>query len=295
MLTGRPFDDLTEIIMQLPAGDACAERKFLVSCSHIGSENDGLVALGAWIAAWQGSAEPKTKDTHICFIASSYAGGGDPSVVKEYIAATAKGRAPVNLMCVEKGIGLRALEMAPEMPHDPAQDWPEADCMAAVAFGMEAAAAGGDVLGLATYAPGSDERAKAVLKSFSPEPPRARDGTTGQAKTDYVPLEALRSFGGREIAGAVGALIAARSRRLPVLAEGWACLAAIAVLEQMMPGATDHVAIAAMTDGEQADICDLLGKTPIIGPSIGIGPGCASAAAVSVLAAACLIPSMPVR
>ncbi|WP_417457270.1 nicotinate-nucleotide--dimethylbenzimidazole phosphoribosyltransferase [Kordiimonas sp.] len=285
MLTGRPFDDLNSIVAQFPAKDDCGERKFLENCQHLGGRDDGFVALGAWLAAWQGKSEPKTKDTHICFIASSYQGAADPAIVKEYIAATAKGRAPVNLMCVDKGIGLRALEMAPEMPHDPAADWPEAECMAAVAFGMEAAAAGGDLLGLATYAPGGDEPAKAVLQAC----------LLSDGKDEYAPLEALRSYGGREIAGAVGALIAARSRRLPVLAEGWACLAAIAVLEQMAKGSADHVVVAAATDDEQLLICDRLGKKPIIGPTIGIGPGCASAAAVSVLAAACLLPSMPTR
>lgn len=294
MLTGRPFDDLRTIIGQLPAGDAASESQFFESCGHVGGQNDGLVSLGGWIAAWQGRHDPKTKDTHICFMASSYLGCGDPSEVKEYIAATAKGRAPVNLMCVEQGIGLRALEMAPEVPHDTNQAWPEADCMAAVAFGMEAAAAGGDLLGLATYAPGGDGCAKAILKTCCPEAFGLERGEV-EANSEYMPLDSLRDFGGREIAGAVGALIAARSRRLPVLAEGWACLAAIAILEAVMPGATDHVAIAAMTDEEQAEVCRFLGKKPVIGPTIGIGPGCASAAAVSVLAAACLIPNMPNR
>lgn len=311
MLTGKPFDDLRTIISQLPEADDCAGRKFREAC-HYGTlagtasqGDDDLGLLGAWLARWQGSAAPKIKDVHICLLASSYEGAGDPAEVLAYIAATAKGRAPVNLMCVDRGIGLRALEMAPSLPHAAGAAWSEADCMAAVAFGMEAAASGGDVLGLAALAPGGDVHALNVIAAVRPDVMDALDadfpemvGWVDRAAVSPLaeakdPLEALRQLGGREIAGSVGALIAARSRRLPVLVEGYAALAAMVVLDALQPGSCDHVRVAAPDSSFFARLARVVGHEPLLNQSVGIGPGCAVPVALPLLEACSLLPQMP--
>lgn len=293
MLTGQPFEDLRTIIAQLPAADDCAARKYMEAATkaqHIGA--CGLTDIGAWLASWQAKAAPQLKDVHICLLASSYKDGGDADAVLAYIAATAKGRAPVNLLCVDKGIGLRALEMAPSLPHDVGADWAEADCMAAVAFGMEAAASGGDVLGIAALAPGLERHARRVIKAVRGDVSVGEDGE-GVISCADNPLQALRLYGGREIAGSIGALIAARSRRLPVLAEGYAALAAMVVLDAVMPGACDHVKIAAPDDAEFEKISVALGYTPIVSHAVGVGPGCAVPVALTLFEASCLVPQMP--
>jgi len=311
MLTGNPFDDLRTIVNQLPAADDCAGRKFAESChygmagGHRPQGGESLGTLGAWLATWQGTAAPKIKDVHICLLASSYEGVGDPNEVLAYIAATAKGKAPVNLMCVDRGIGLRALEMAPSIPHAVGGKWSEADCMAAVAFGMEAAASGGDVLGLATLAPGGDASALAVIAAVRPKVFEALSASHPEImqKIDEAvvrqlaeagdPLEALRLLGGREIAGSVGAIIAARSRRLPVLGEDYAVLAAMVVLEALQPGACAHVRIAAPESAFFAALLAACGYAPLVNQPVGIGPGCAVPVALPLLEASCLLPQMP--
>ncbi|WP_417452187.1 nicotinate-nucleotide--dimethylbenzimidazole phosphoribosyltransferase [Kordiimonas sp.] len=308
MLTGQPFDDLRTIVSQLPDADDDAANAFVTACEMSSfTEDRGLVELGAWMAAWQGRANPASKDTHICILASSYKGSGKPEDVLGYVAATAKGRAPVNLLCVDQGIGLRALELAPQLPHDPNVEWREADCMGAVAFGMEAAASEGDVLGLTAYAPGGDVRALSVLVATGALKPDATENTSsplGQMLAHPTvaavapcagldPLEAMQQFGGREIAGAVGAIIATRSKRLPMLAEGWAALAAMVVLRALRPGSTDHVMFSAPDSPALKQALEQLNFTTLISQPVGVGPGCAVALALPVLKAACQLPSMP--
>ncbi|MFC4349703.1 nicotinate-nucleotide--dimethylbenzimidazole phosphoribosyltransferase [Kordiimonas lipolytica] len=301
MLTGRPFDDLRAILAQLPDADDCAAKKVREALAGKPVDStSGLAELAAWAASWQGSSNPSIAESHICVLASSYE-GQDTSSVTDYIEATSKGAAAVNLLCVEKGIGLRAIQLAPEMPHPSDGDWSEQDCMAAVAFGMEATAAGGNILGLTDMAPGNAERAVAIILAVKGL--QSDDTLLAAVDKDFAnnvkvllarvqgaegdPLEVMRRLGGREIAAAVGALVAARSRRLPVLTDGWAAIAATVVLDALVDGATGHVLPAASDNPMQALAWHLIGKTPIVGLEIGGGPGCGIAIGVSVLGAAC--------
>ena len=54
------------------------------------------------------------------------------------------------------------------------------------------------------------------------------------------PLEVLRRLGGREIAAMVGAILAARIERTPVLLDGFVACAAAAVLNAIDPATLDH-------------------------------------------------------
>jgi len=301
MLTGRPFDDLRAILTQLPDADDCAAKKVREAlASKPVDSTSGLADLATWAASWQGSSKPSIAESHICVLASSYE-GQDIASVTDYIEATSKGAAAVNLLCVEKGIGLRAIQLAPEMPHCVSGDWSEQDCMAAVAFGMEATAAGGDVLGLTDIAPGNAERAVAIILAVKGL--RGDDPVLAAASNEFAdnvralmvdvegakddPLEVMRRLGGREVAAALGALVAARSRRLPVLTDGWASMAAVAVLEALTKGGSGHILPAASDNAIQAAVWRLLDKAPIVGVLVGGGPGCGIAIAVSVLGASC--------
>ncbi len=305
MLTGNPFDDLLSLLSYLPEADQCAAKNVrgILTSKPLDTEG-GLADLAQWLAMWQGSAQPSVAQSHICLFASSYDGGGAFEEVVAYVDSTAKGAAPVNLLCVDKGIGLRAIQLAPELPHKVGPDWSEADCMAAVAFGMEATAAGGNLLALADLAPGNDEYGMAVIlaslgqafevNTCSPMNKDVHQAATGimanafagQADTSVSPLEAMRRCGGREIAASVGAILAARSRRLPVVAEGWGSLAAVVVLEALRAGSTDHVRFSA-ADAVQLPVLEKIGKQPLLQLWPGAGPGAANALAISILSAAC--------
>lgn len=307
-----PFDDLRQVFSQLPTGDTCAAKKITQYAAEKKlSVDDELLALKSWLSAWQGTATPSVAEAHICILASSYE-GHENSAVKALISAAAKGGAPVNRLCIDQGVGLRVLELAPEIPHKLGMEgWTEAECMAAVAFGMEATAAGGDLLALSDIASGNKASALAIVATCSKgESTAILEQFAGDKQYSEViqqakkleaklleaslpedrannALSIMQLLGGREIAASVGALIAARSRRLPVLVDGWAGLAAIAIMEHQQAGSSDHVKLASCDCDLAVEMASLVGKKPLLSLNVATGPGCGSAISVTILKAAC--------
>ena len=64
-------------------------------------------------------------------------------------------------------------------------------------------------------------------------------------------LEALRCLGGRELAAMAGAMVHARTLRIPLILDGFICSAAAACLEVAQEGALDH-AVAGHLSAEVA-------------------------------------------
>jgi nicotinate-nucleotide--dimethylbenzimidazole phosphoribosyltransferase len=84
------------------------------------------------------------------------------------------------------------------------------------------------------------------------------------------PLEVLRRLGGREFAAVAGAIIAARSERIPVVLDGYAAVAAAAVLHAVNPGAIDHCLLAGLSgDAGQAKAASRLALKPLLDLEIG--------------------------
>ncbi len=101
------------------------------------------------------------------------------------------------------------------------------------------------------------------------------------------PLEVLRRLGGREIAALVGAILAARLQRVPVILDGFVVCAAAAVLHALEPGAIDHC-IAGHVSAEQAHRAVLakLGKAPLLDFGMRLGEGSGAGLALGILKAA---------
>jgi len=302
MLTNDPFEDVLRVINEQLLGQvplACDVKQRLTASGL--STNAGLGDIYGWLSKCQKQEAPKVSEAHICVFASSYTGGADPKEVSDFIGAAAKGMAPVNRFCVDHGIGLRVLEMAPEIPHQVGDSWTEIDCTRAVAFGMEAAAAGGDLLGVSDIAPGNVPGKLALIASCDPELGAdwlrslhgcddindvAIDVFEEHSNARVKPLEALRLLGGREVAGCLGAFIAARSKNLPVSIDGWAAMSAFAVLKAINVSVTDHIRLASCHNRLQEQAASALGIQPIVGTYIDAGSGCGTALSVSVFKAA---------
>jgi nicotinate-nucleotide--dimethylbenzimidazole phosphoribosyltransferase len=283
-----PFADLATLLDQLPVGDSDKAKSVADEISNKPATGAiGVSGLLEWLALWQEAEVPTIAETHICVLASSYKDITDVASVTNYIERASKGRAPVNHMCVKNGIGLRVLELAPDMPHDVANDWSERDCMGAIAFGMEATASGGDMLGLSDLAPGNDGQALKIINACI-----ELAGADEDADVRAF-FELLRVHAGREIAACIGAMIAARSRRLPVLVEGWGALAAYILLRAVNQDHVSHVRVASVGSDKQRDILTSIGVTPIVGEMVGTGPGCGIAIATSVIAGAITLLQVP--
>lgn len=282
MLTRTPFDDLLDLVEQMPTADEDCQKaiadKFL---DYKPLENKSISGVLAWMAAWQRRTEPSTRDSHICIFVSSYDSGGKLDAAIGYADLASRGNTLLNKLCKDKGVGLRVLELAPSMPHR-LGSWSEKECMAACAFGMEATAAGGDLLGLSSIAPGSEDVSRKLLKILKEEEPKS--GLEDGPRSEKKPLlSALMTHAGREIAAMVGAIIAARSRSLPVVVEGWSAVAAVYLLWSLDPASVEHVLFASITDVEQSEYLAQMNQSPLITLNNEFGAGEGVAVAISAL------------
>lgn len=268
-MSHMPFDDLMDLAIQMPE----LPRKQT-------DIYDSTFPISTWLANAQHRPEVKLNEIHICILASSYAAvdgsKAETKEIEEFVAAASRGQTRVNQLCKHHGLGLRVLELAPTLPHTVGENWSEAECMAAVAFGMEATAAGGDLLCLGSYSIND----AGYLPTLVDQVIRLRGAAGDCNPIDFLHL--LKNLGGRDSAASLGALLAARSRQLPVFIEGWSALAAYSILQQIAPRSTDHVLLASVQSEKQRVYAQQMGLTPLVGVSIESGPGCGSALAVSL-------------
>ena len=101
------------------------------------------------------------------------------------------------------------------------------------------------------------------------------------------PLLAAAALGGRELAAILGAALAARHRRIPVLLDGFVCTAAVAPLFKLRADALDH-ALSGHVSAEAGHrlLLQELGLDPLLDLGMRLGEGSGAAVAVLVLRAA---------
>ena len=183
----------------------------------------------------------------------------------------------------------------------------EAACVATIAFGMEAIAAGCDVLCVGEMGIANTTPAAAIYLALY-----------GGAAADWVgrgagvddaglkrkiaavetavalhkghlkdPLEVLRRLGGREIAAIVGAILAARLARIPVILDGYVATAAAAILHALDPAALDHcVAGHRSPEGGHGEALRRISKPPLLELNMRLGEGTGAALALGIVKAA---------
>ncbi len=319
--SGLPFDDIRALLGRMPALDEAAaatiRARDLTLTKPPGSLGR-LEDLVVWLGATQGKAIPTASRTLVAVFAANHGvttRGVSPypaSVTAAMVANFSAGGAAINQICANLGLGLKVFELALEIPTEdiasaPAMD--EAGCAATIAFGMEAIH-GTDLLCLGEMGIGNTTIAAAIYHALFGG--NAGDwvgrGTglddAGLArKTEVVeaavalhrdhladPLEVLRRLGGREIAAMVGAILAARIERIPVILDGYVVCAAAAVLHALDPAALDHcVAGHRSAEGAHGEVLRRLGKVPLLdlGLRLGEGTGAALAAGIVRSALAC--------
>lgn len=297
-MSTSPFEDLLALITSVTTVMEPADNQ-----PSAGSLSD----VKRWLAkkpseGKQSGAQP---EIHLCIFASSYEGGDDPQKIQAELKKLQSGSAVVSPYCVRSGLGLRVLEMAVDVPHrignTNGDSWSEKDVVATIAFGMEAAAAQGDLLGLASYSPGGEPYAKAILSCLTGVKIEGSAGlndasfdTDRDQNSAHAVFTLLQNWGGRDIAAGIGGILGAMACRLPVLIEGWSMLASYALLNAMAGNVTPEatlfgVKLAAFDDDAQKSIAEYLNLSPLIGTVNDVGVGCGLALAadqmVSVLQA----------
>jgi len=288
-LTGQPFDDIRALIGSMPVldeGELTDVSKDAVSLGR------GLRPIGrlekplSCISSWQGASMPRLARPLIAVFAGTHgvaAHLGYDDIVeasKVRVASLTEGQAAVRGIAGELGSAFKVYEFGLDYPSADFTEeasLSERDCAAAIAFGMEVVAEGADVIVLGAAGLGAaTARIEAVQKGLS-----AHSGNTSD------PLEVLRIFGGREIAGLIGAILAARHQRIPILLDGYVSCSAAAILHAIDPSATDHC-LASHLSAEPAHdaLLSRLDLTPVVNLDVNIGDGTGGALALSVLKAA---------
>jgi nicotinate-nucleotide--dimethylbenzimidazole phosphoribosyltransferase len=106
------------------------------------------------------------------------------------------------------------------------------------------------------------------------------------------PLEVLRRLGGREIAAMAGAIIAARTERVPVIIDGFVTTAAAAILQAARADAIDHCLFAHRSaEAAHGAVLKRLGQMPLLDLHLRLGEGTGAALAAGIVKAAAAIHS----
>jgi len=117
--------------------------------------------------------------------------------------------------------------------------------------------------------------------------PGARADLAGPQDPDLGPLDALREFGGYEIAMMTGAMLRAAERQMVILVDGFIATSALLVAWAIAP-AILHYSVFAHQSGERghAKLLAFLGVTPLLNLGLRLGEGTGAALALPILQSA---------
>lgn len=313
--TALPFDDLRALFAQMPPPSVqCVEevRERNASLVKRAGSLGRLEEIVEWLAAWQGRSKPEINRPLVAIFAAShgvYARGvstQSAALTRQMLDTLAGGGGAVNQICAASGMGLKAFDLAIDMPtgdfsQQAALD--EKSAAATFAFGMEAIAGGTDLLCPGDMGSGGTTAASAVaaaicggpvrqwvLRGSADDPAFARKLEIVEQALEYHrdhlrdPLEIMRRLGGREICAIAGAIMAARIERIPVILDGYVTAAAAAVLHAIDARSIDHcIAGHVADDPAHAALLTHIGKQPLIDLKLCIGEGTGAALAASLV------------
>jgi len=315
MTTGHPFDDIRALTVTMPQADegACDYVKHVIA-----DFGEYLSPLGRntryakWLASWQGKT-PSIDRPLIAVFAGSHGVAkhvfGEDVIPKAQarVKSMTEGAAGVRGISTSLQAAFKVFELGIEYPSADFTIEPslsEKDCAAAIAFGMEVVAEGADVIALGNAGFGSATAAAAIalgLYGGTAEYWAGGEGETAESRIKAVakgaslhkdllsdPLEVLRCFGGRDIAGMIGAILAARHQAIPIILDGYVVCAAAAVLHKLNPDSIAHCMAGHVTSepAHQA-LLDRMGLNPMHDMGIGIGDGTGAAFALGTLRSTC--------
>lgn len=309
----RPFDDIRALIRSMPKLEDLTDSDVTDQADNLGR---GLRPIGrldtplSLISTWQDAPLPRLMRPLIAVFAGTH-GVADQLGYEDIIQASqarvanlTEGQAAVRGIAGELGSAYKVYEFGLDYPSEDftkSDSLSERDCAAAIAFGMEVVAEGADIIVLGAAGLGAATAAAAMnIALYGGAANYWAGGVGASARIKAVeagvkrhnaqtsdPLEVLRIFGGREIAGLVGAILAARHQRIPILLDGYVSCTAAAILHAIDPAAVDHC-LASHLSAEPAHdaLLSRLGLSPVVDLEVNIGDGTGGALALAILKAA---------
>jgi nicotinate-nucleotide--dimethylbenzimidazole phosphoribosyltransferase len=313
------FAEILALLPELPGPDldsatkaAAREAQLTKPAGALGR----LEELAGWMSTWQAAHPPRLNRPRVAVFAANHgvAARGvsafPASVTEQMVKNFVAGGAAVNQLCTAFDAELRVYEMALEKPTadfalGPAMD--EEECARAVAYGMMAVEPGIDLLCLGEMGIANTTSASALCVGLFGGtaadwvgPGTGVAGTALARKIETVdlaaklhfsekraPLDVLARVGGYELAAIVGAILAARLARVPVLLDGFACTVAGAVVRALDPHGLDHCQVAHMSaEPGHRRLLAKIGRTPLFDFGMRLGEASGAALAIGVVRAA---------
>ena len=308
----QPFDDIKNLVSTLPDADADIAARIHEILATTDSDLNPLGRFDAtipWLGSWQGRLDPQIdKPLAAVFVGShdvahAVMGVAPATKGRERLDKISEGRAAARGLAAAQNAGFKVFDMGIAQPAADMSVGPslrERECVAAIAFGMEAIAANADMIVLGDAGLGSATAAAGIARGLyggSAEYWAGGQDSHAALRVETVekaasvhkdilddPLQVLRCFGGRDIAGIFGAILAARHQKIPVLLDGFVVCAAAAVLYELNPHSLDHCLAAHITvEPAHGALLDRIGKTPLLDLGVGIGDGSGAIIALGVL------------
>jgi nicotinate-nucleotide--dimethylbenzimidazole phosphoribosyltransferase len=319
MTTFASIAELRASCLNLPEPDAAAAAAVAGRQLQLTKPPGSLGRLEevvAWLARWQGRSTPRLDRVDVLVFAGNHgvAARGisayPADVTAQMVANFASGGAAINQLARLAGATLRVTPLALERPtgditRRPAMD--EGDFLAAVAAGLEAVSPVADLVCLGEMGIGNTTAAAALAAAlFGGDGAQWAGRGTGidergmalkRAAIDSAlalhasrigdPLLTAAALGGRELAAILGAALAARQRRVPVVLDGFVATAAAAPLRKLRPDGLDH-ALAGHVSAERGHraLLSKLAMKPLLDLGMRLGEGSGAAVAVLMLRAA---------
>ena len=173
-----PFADIRRLLTEMPGPDGDAVAAIRARDALLTKPPGSLGRLEEfveWLGAWQGKAKPTLDRPMVCVFAGSHGvvergvSAFPAAVNRQMLDNFAAGGAAINQLCAAYGLGFRVFDLAVDLPtgdicSGPALD--EKGCVATMAFGMEAVAAGTDCLAVGEMGIGNTTVAAAIYAAL---------------------------------------------------------------------------------------------------------------------------------
>ncbi|MFD2183085.1 nicotinate-nucleotide--dimethylbenzimidazole phosphoribosyltransferase [Rhodoplanes azumiensis] len=313
------LDDLRAACRDLPAGDEAAAAAALARQAVLTKPPGSLGRLedlAVWLARWQGRAIPRLDQVSIAVFAGNHgiAARGVSAfpieVTAQMVANYAAGGAAINRLAETAGATLTVVPLDLDRPtadftKAPAMD--EGEFLAAVSAGYAAVAPDLDLFAVGEMGIGNTTAAAALCAALlgggaarwvgrgsgvddhglSRKRDAVEAGLARHGAKVADPLAIAAALGGRELAAMMGATLAARRHRIPMLLDGYIASAAVLPLARMASDALAHCR-AAHCSGEPGHkaLLPALGLVPLLDIGMRLGEGTGAAVAMLLARAA---------
>ncbi len=318
--TPSSLDEIRLLLRELPAADLGAKRavqerqlELLKPQGALGR----LEELAAWLAAWQGRADPHMVRPRVAVFAGNHGvaeqgvSAFPASVTAQMMQAFIAGQAAINQLSALADADLRIYELALDQPTADMSLGPamsEEDAVRAIAYGMIAVEEGFDCMALGEMGIANTTAAAALSAGlFGGSGADWAGPGTGLADAALAnkvavidralaanvsvlgdPLATLCALGGFELCAIMGATIACRLARTPVVLDGFACTAAASVLHAIRPELLDHCLVAHVSaEPGHRRLLAAIDKAPLLDYGMRLGEASGAALVLPILKAAC--------